>query len=186
MQGEKLEQMRRWLVRAAIWLGAGLLVVAALRSISVTSVDRADPADQVANRSAERTIRVKTVDRHPMDPNWQKIERGDFDLIAGETMSIAAQDLPTERPLVLNLLLSAGLSRATALPVRIIAMDDSGELKPPGAGELKLPDAVVTTARDRVRVQIESDWLSPGLYRIEIETTERSDLTPRHYLLEVR
>ena len=177
MQGENPEQKRRWLVGVAFCLGAALLVVAALRSISVTNVDRAGPVDQTANGFIERTIRVKTVDRHPTDPNWRKIEQGDFDLIAGETTSIAAQDLPTERPLVLNLLLPASLPSADALPVRILSMD--------GSGELKLPDAVVAADGDRVRVQIESGWLSPGSYRIEIETSERSHLTLRRYLLEV-
>jgi hypothetical protein len=51
---------------------------------------------------------------------------------------------------------------------------------------LKLSGAVVATDRDRVRVQIESGWLSPGSYRIEIEATERSDLASQRYLLEVR
>ena len=55
-----------------------------------------------------------------------------------------------------------------------------------GSGELKLSGAVVPTERDRVRVQIESGSLSPGSHRIEIEATERSDLAPQRYLLEVR
>ncbi len=177
MQGEEPEQKRRWLVGVAFCLGAGLLVVAVLRSISVTNVDRTGPVDQAVNESVVRTIRVKTVDRHPTDPGWQKIEQGDFDLIAGETTSIAAQDLPTERPLVLSLLLPASLSNADVLPVRILSMD--------GSGELKLPNAVVAADGDRVRVQIESGWLSPGSYRIEIETGERSHLALRRYLLEV-
>ena len=177
MQGEDPEQKRRWLVGVAFCLGAALLVVAALRSISVTNVDRTGTVDQAVNESAVRTIRIKTVDRHPTAPGWQTTKQGDFDLIAGETTSIAAQDLPTERPLVLNLLLSASLPSADALPVRILSMD--------GSGELKLPDAVVAADGDRVRVQIESGWLSPGSYRIEIETSERSHLALRRYLLEV-
>ncbi|MCH8891250.1 MAG: hypothetical protein IH827_09275 [Myxococcales bacterium] len=177
MHGEESRRKRRRLGLVAFWLGAGLLVVAAIRSISVTDADRTGLAEEATNRPVERTIRVKTVDRHPTDPNWRRIEQGDFDLIAGETTSIAAQDLPTERPLVLNLLLPASLPSADALPVRILSMD--------GSGELKLPDAVVATDGDRVRVQIESGWLSPGRYRIEIETTERSQLALRRYLLEV-
>ncbi len=160
----------------AFWLGAGLLVVVAIRSISVTDADRTGLADEASDRSLERTIRVKTVEFHPADPNRPEVEPGDFDLTAGETTSISAHDLPTEDPLVLNLLLPAALPSADALPARIVAMD--------GSRELKLSDAVV--AGDRVRVQIESGWLSPGRYRIEIETTEQSQLALRHYPLEVR
>lgn len=177
MRGEDAEQRRRWLARAAFWLGAGLLVVAAMRSISLTDVDRTAPADQDANGSVVPAIRVKTVDLHPSDPNWREIEQSDLELIAGETTSIAAQDLPTERPLVLNLLLPVALTSADSISARIISMD--------GIGELILPDAVVEADRNRVLVHIESGWLSLGRYRIEIQTTERSLLTRRRYLLEV-
>jgi hypothetical protein len=177
MRGEESERKRRRLGRVAFWLGAGLLAIAAMRSISVTDTDPTGSVDDPEG-SVMRSIRVKTVDHHPADPNWPEVERGVFDLTAGETTSIAAQDLPSERPLVLDLLLPAALPSADALPARIISMD--------GSGELKLPDAVVAANRDRVRVQIESGWLSPGRYRIEIETTERSQLALRRYPLEVR
>jgi hypothetical protein len=88
------------------------------------------------------------------------------------------QDLPIERPLVLNLLLPAALPSADVLPARIVAMD--------GSRELQLPDAVVANDRGEVQVQIESGWLSPGRYRIEIKATEPSHLAPRRYLLEIR
>ncbi|MCH7643888.1 MAG: hypothetical protein IH974_03560 [Myxococcales bacterium] len=176
MHGEESRRKRRRLGLVALWLGAGLLVVVAIRSISVTDADRTGLAEEATNRPVERTIRVKTVEFHPADPNRPEVEPGDFDLTADETTSISAHDLPTEDPLVLNLLLPAALPSADALPARIVAMD--------GSRELKLSDAVV--AGDRVRVQIESGWLSPGRYRIEIETTEQSQLALRHYPLEVR
>ncbi len=178
MRGEESGRKRRRLGLIAFWLGAGLLVVVAIRSISVTDADRTGLADEASDRSLERTIRVKTVKLHTADANRPEVERGDFDLTAGETTSISAHDLPTEQPLVLNLLLPAALPSADALPARIVAMD--------GSGELKLSDAVVANDRDRVRVQIESGWLSPGRYRIEIETSEQSPLALRHYPLEVR
>ena len=178
MHGDDSERKRKKLGRVAFWLGAVLLVMAAMRSISVTETDRTDPVDRAADGSVMRKIRVKTVDLHPANPNRPKVERGVFDLTAGETTSISAQDLPSERPLVLDLLLPAALPSADALPTRIISMD--------GSGDLKLSGAVVAIDRDRVRVQIESGWLSPGSYRIEIEATERSDLAPQRYLLEVR
>lgn len=54
-----------------------------------------------------------------------------------------------------------------------------------GSGELKLPNAVVATDGNRVRVQIESGWLSPGRYQIEIQSTERGHLALQRYLLEI-
>ena len=178
MQGEESGRKRRRLGLGACWLGAGLLVIAAIQSISVKDADRTGPADEATNRPVVRTIRVQTVDLHTADPNRPEVERGDFDLTAGETTSISAQDLPTEHPLVLNLLLPAALPSADALSVRIVAMD--------GSGELKLSNAVGANEGDRVRVQIESGWLSPGRYRIEIETPEQSQPALRHYPLEVR
>jgi hypothetical protein len=178
MRAEESERKRRRLGRVAVWLGAALLVIAALRSISVTDTDETGPVDQAADESEMRTIKVKTVDLHPADPNRPEVERGVFDLNPDESTSIVAQDLPTETPLVLNLLLPAALPSADALPARIISMD--------GSRELKLPDALVAADRDRVRVQIESGWLSPGRYRIEIETAERSQPALRRYPLEVR
>ncbi|MBW2577460.1 MAG: hypothetical protein JRE38_05265 [Deltaproteobacteria bacterium] len=124
------------------------------------------------------SIKVKTVDDHPASPSKPEVGRVDFDLTAGETMSITVQDLPTERPLALNLLLPAALPSAEALPARIVAMD--------GSRELKLSDAAVANDRGKAQVQIESGWLSPGRYLIEIKTTEPSHLAPRRYLLEVR
>ncbi len=178
MHGEESRRKQRRLGLVVLLLGAGLLAVAAIRSISVTDADRTGLADEATSRPVMRTIRVKTVELHTADPNRPEVERGAFDLTAGETTSISAHDLPTEQPLILNLLLPVALPSADALPARIVAMD--------GSGELKLSDAVVASDRDRVRVQIESGWLSPGRYRIEIETSEQSPLALRHYPLEVR
>jgi hypothetical protein len=154
------------------------LAVAAFQSIRVTDTDPRSSGDQAVDRPGLRTIRLKTVDLEPVDVSPAKAELADFDLIAGETTSVVAQELPTARPLTLNLLLPAGLSSAAGLPARILAMD--------GSRELKLSDAVVGDDRDRVRVQLESAWLTPGRYLIEIETTERSHLALRRYQLEVR
>jgi len=175
MPAEESKQKHRMLGRVVLWLGVGLLVVAVIRSISVTETEQTGPTDDWVGMAS---IKVKTVDDHPASPNKPEVGRVDFDLTAGETMSVAMQDLPTERPLALNLLLPAALPSADVLPARIVAMDESRELK--------LPDAVVANDRDKVQVQIESGWLSPGRYRIEIETTEPSHLALRRYPLEIR
>lgn len=175
MQAEESKQKHQWLGRVVLWLGAGLLVVAVIRSVSVTETEPTGPTD---DRVGVASIKVKAVDDHPANPNEQEVEQVDFDLTAGETMSVAVQDLPTERSLGLNLLLPTALPSADALPARIVAMD--------GSRELKLPDALVANDRGKVQVQIESDWLLPGRYRIEIKTTEPSHPAPRRYLLEIR
>jgi len=161
--------------RVFFWLGAALLVVAVIRSISVTEPEPTGPTD---DRVGIRSVKVKTVDTHPANPNGPAVEPAELDLTAGETISIEAQDLPTERPLRLNLLLPAALPSANALPARIVAMD--------GSRELKLPDAVVADDRERVELRIESGWLSPGRYLIELETTEKSHFAVRRYVIEVR
>jgi hypothetical protein len=160
------------------WLGVGLLAIAAMRSISVTTTDPTGSVDETDEGSELRKIRVKTVDPHEADPSWKEVKRGVFDLTAGETTSISAQDLASERPLVLDLLLPAALSSVDALPVRIISMA--------GSGELNLSGAVVASDRDRVRIQIESGRLSTGRYRLEIEAAGQGDLSPQRYLLEIR
>ena len=175
MSDDESKQKHRMLGRVVLWLGVGLLVVAVIRSISVTETEQTGSTDDWVSM---HSIKVKTVDDPPANPNEPEVDRVDFDLTAGETMSVAMQDLPTERPLALNLLLPAALPSADVLPVRIVAMD--------GSRELKLPDAVVANDRGKVQVQIESGWLSPGRYRIEIETTEPSHLALRRYPLEIR
>jgi hypothetical protein len=175
MRAGESKPKQRALPRVFFWLGAGLLIVAVVRSIRVTEPEQTGPTD---DRVGIRSIKVKTVDAHPANPNESAVERIDFDLTAGETISIAAQDLPTERPLALNLLLPAALPSTDALPARIIAMD--------GSRELKLLDAVVADDRDKVQLRIESGWLSPGRYLIELETTEQSHLAVRRYVIEIR
>jgi hypothetical protein len=178
MQAEESNKKNRRLGRLFFWLGAVLLVIAVVRSISVTETDPISSFDVVDDRVGVQTIQVKAVDDHPANPNQPEVERGEFELTAGETTSLALQDLPTQRPLALNLMLPAALPSAEALPARIVAMD--------GSGELKLPDAVVAPDRGQARIEIEIGWLKPGRYRIEIETSEPSHLALRRYPLEVR
>jgi len=153
-------------------------VTAVIRSISLTQMPRTDSIGEADDQADIRTVRVKTVDVDPANPNRLEVERGDFDLSGGETLSLALRDLPTDRPLVLNLLLPASLSSAASLPVRIIALD--------GTKESKLARAMVADDRDEVRVQIERNWLSAGRYRIEIETSEPAQPALRHYRFELR
>jgi hypothetical protein len=74
MHGEESRRKRRRLGLVAFWLGAVLLVVVAIRSISVTDADRTGLADEASNRPVARTIRVKTVELHTADSNRPKAE----------------------------------------------------------------------------------------------------------------
>lgn len=177
MPAELRRGKHRGVGRLIFWFGAVLMMIAVMRSISVTETDPTDPVDEVDDQVAIRTIQVKTVDVHPANPNQREAERGEFDLAAGESISLAIEDLPKDRPLTLDLALPAVLPSADPLPARIVAMD--------GTAKLKLPDAVVASDRDRVQVEIESGWLAPGRYSIEIETSETAQLALRRYLLEV-
>jgi hypothetical protein len=177
MQGEGSEQNRKRLGRVAFWLGAGMLVIAVMQSVRVTDTDSTDSGDQADDSSALRSIRVKTVDIPPSDPSWRKGENGDFELIAGKAQSISAANLPVGRPLTLNLILPADRPAGGGLRAQIISMV--------GDRRLKLPDAHVTADGDRARVEIESGWLSPGRYRIEIEDAGQSTPRRKRYLIKI-
>ncbi len=179
MCGEAPDRNRRKLGRLALWLGVVLVVIAALRSFSVVETDPSDPTAASGDASVMRSIRVKGVDSQPaVDVRGPEVARAILALTAGETSSIAARELSSDRPLALDLILPADRPSAGAQPARIVSMD--------GSRELALSGMVFATDRNRVRVQIESGWLSAGRYRIEIETLEGSEPAARPYWLEVR
>jgi len=149
-----------------------------MQSIQLADDDQGDSVDRAADGSVIRTIRVKQVDVAPAESAWGEVEPADLALVIGETSSIAASDLPTERPLRLDLVLPAALADAAALSTRITSMD--------GGRELALPDAVIATDRSRARVEVERGWLSPGRYRIELRASEGPPFVQRRYLLEIR
>jgi len=178
MHDEQSIRKRRRLGRLIGWLGAALLVVAVLQSVHLTDTDSTRPEQQSADPADLHAIRVKTVDLDPADVNRSAVERADFDLVAGQTTSLVAADLPAGRPLVLDLLLPAPLPSAARLSARIIASD--------GSRELNLTGALAAVDRDRARVEIDRAWLTAGDYRIEIETAEPSERALWRYPLEIR
>ncbi len=178
MHDERSIRKRRWLGRVLGGLGAALLVVAVLQSVHLTDTDSPRPEQQAVDPADLHTIRVKTVDLDPADLNRSTVERADFDLVAGETTSLVAEDLPTGRPLVLDLLLPATLPSAARLSARIVALNASRELN--------LTGALAAIDRDRARVEIDGAWLTAGDYRIEIAGAEPSERAPWRYRLEIR
>jgi hypothetical protein len=101
----------------------------------------------------------------------------DRTLRSGETLAIAAAALPSDRPVILDLRLAEPSKSADPLAGRILTAG-----RPP----LEFEGAIQGEDRGRARVGIDSDWLSPGRYVIEIETTERSHFPVRRFALEVR
>jgi hypothetical protein len=112
MQVDGPNRKNRNIGRLIFWLGAVLLAIGMFRSFSVTETDEKASSDVTDDRVGVRTIKVKSVDEHPANPNPPAVERADFDLTASETISIAMQDIPADRPLALNLMLPAVLPSA--------------------------------------------------------------------------
>jgi len=92
--------------------------------------------------------------------------------------SIEREDLPLDRFVSFELLLSAAQREAGALSARITKVD--------GGRELQLSEPVMTHGSDRARIQVDRDWLSNGRYVIEIETGEHPNFLIWRYPLEIR
>jgi len=179
MRAEVADRNRRKLGRLALWLGVVLVAIAFLRSVSIVDDDQSDPNATSGDGSVMRSIRVKTVDTQPVvDVHGPDVERAILALRAGETASISTRDLSSEHPLTLDLILPADRPSAGEQPARIVSQDESRALA--------LSGVVFATDRGRVRIQIDSAWLLPGAYQIELESPERSELDARPYLLEAR
>jgi hypothetical protein len=92
-------------------------------------------------------------------------------------LSLDAETLPTEGPLTLVLDLPDEARGEGLRSIRIVSTDGrridttASSLDGPGTG---------------VRLNIESDFLSPGLYMIEIDTVENIPLRIRRYVLELK
>ncbi len=103
--------------------------------------------------------------------------RADHALASGETLEIAASELPVGRPLVLQLALGEPSRGAEPRPVRILATD--GRM-------LHARGPLAESDRMSTRVEIDPEWLTPGRYIVEVKTTEPSHFPLRRYALEVR
>ena len=165
------------MTRLALWIGAALLATAVIWCVRATDSDREGLPDVDDSRPAAPETLVRNTETPPLDTARAEVAADALELVAGETTSIPVGSLPKGRPLVLHLVVPVALPVMDALPARIVAMDDGRELK--------LSDAAVAAARDRVSVEIDAGWLAPGRYLIEIQTTELSHFALRRYLLEI-
>ena len=171
-------RLRKWIARAVFGLGAALVVAALLRSVELAEPGAADRAAEAESAAPLRAIRVETVDEQATAPIAAQATRGDFALAPDEANAIAASSLPSGRALRLELRLPSALPSEQPLPARILALD--------GSRELALAAAEVAADRTSASIAIESGWLAPGEYLIEIQTSEPSHLPLRRYRLEIR
>lgn len=94
----------------------------------------------------------------------------------GETLELDRASLPRGAPVSLGLLLPFEVEPEKALAMRVIAEDrrlfeGSGRASP--------------RMRGRIEIDIESAFLEPGRYVIELKTPERSHFPLRRYVLQI-
>jgi hypothetical protein len=102
---------------------------------------------------------------------------GDYTLRSGELLRISAADLPTDRPLELDLVLGEPSAGGQPLAARLV--DETSR-------EIELRANPTGDQRMSARLAIEPGWLRPGTYLIHLRTTERTPLPLRRYPFEVR
>jgi hypothetical protein len=171
-------RLSKWIARGAFGLGAVLFVAALLRSVEIVEPGAAERAAEAGSGAQLRAIRVETVDGEASVPIAAEAPRGDFALAPDEANAIAISSLPSGRALRVELRLPVALPSEQPLPARILALD--------GSRELSLGAAEVAADRSSASVAIESGWLAPGEYLIELQTSEPSHLPLRRYRLEIR
>ncbi len=99
-----------------------------------------------------------------------------YQISAGGRLKLAAMDLPDEGPLILGLDLSDEARGVGSRVVKVIS---------PTRGRRDVVAIPVAGAESGVRVEIERDFLSHGLYMIEIDTVDHHPLRFRRYVLEI-
>jgi hypothetical protein len=102
---------------------------------------------------------------------------GEFDLHSGRTLEISSASLPASGVVTLNLALVE--PSASSDPLRVRILDVSGR-QLQAMAEVRGPDRMIAS------VALEVEWLSPGSYLIELQTTERTHMPLRRYSLEIR
>ena len=95
---------------------------------------------------------------------------------SGDTLQIPAGALAGDEPAVLDLLFPVPTD-AEQLPVRVVAFDGR---------QLEAQGVIQAEDRRSASVEIPGDWLSPGRYLVELETTERTHFPLRRYMVEVQ
>ena len=101
----------------------------------------------------------------------------DHSIESGGTLEIEASSLPEGRPLVLSLRLGEPSRDLEPRPVRVIAPDGS---------LLHTTGPVDPEDRLSASLEIDSAWLTPGRYIVEVNTTEQTHFPLRRYAIEIK
>ena len=161
----------RFLFVAAVAIGLLVLSLRFFGGDGSREVADAAPPDRAEVQAA------RSSDRAPVTYEKDVIGREDLTLLSGETLEIPADALPADRALELNLQLAEPSASSDPLAGRILSE---------GRAPLHLSAAILGEDRRTARVAIEANWLSPGRYVIEVQTTERTHFPLRRYAFEVR
>jgi hypothetical protein len=101
---------------------------------------------------------------------------GELRIASGGRIAIDGAALDPDRPVVVRLELGAVQQDDTPRPVRVASLDG------------RVFDAQGSLGGERQEAQVEIDpaFLTPGLYMVQVETTEQTPLQLRRYVIEVR
>ena len=101
----------------------------------------------------------------------------DYHIVEGGRLSVDAASLPKNEVITLGLALPDEAHGGELLPVRIVDV---------GGRRLEITATPLAGRNGGVRLEIDSDWLTPGRYMIEISTFEETPLALRRYVFELR
>jgi len=104
-------------------------------------------------------------------------DAGERSIGSGETLLIEAASLDVDEPLVVHLMLPEPPDGNDPHAVRVLA---------PDGRQLETRAPVLGGDRRGVALELDPDWLRPGRYLVELETTEKTHFPLRRYVVEVR
>lgn len=147
---------------------AALAGVAALLWLALgggPTLPGADPADEAASGAAVAP------------PAPRELREPAHRIAESERLTLEADTLPVEGALALALDLPDEARGDSPRDARVLGPD--GE-------QLRTTATSLPGAGRGVRIEIDSSWLRPGRYLIEVETTEKTHFPLRRYVLEIR
>jgi hypothetical protein len=167
--------MRRTLLAVALAALAAVAVYAALawraERRAAPPAEAAVPQPATADASAPETPPSETGERLA-----EGLRGGEPAVAAGETLEVDATKLVPGEPLAVRLVLGEPSRTAEPLVGHIYAAD----------GRVLELEGVLGDDRLDARVEIDSSFLTPGRYLVDVKTTEATHFPIRRYVLDVK